>query len=82
VSVPLEQPPLVPEQAIELRRVEGPETAPEDEVLRGRDGGDGVELEEPEPADGMEDSACRAVEQLGANGNATSFLPGDGLCHD
>jgi hypothetical protein len=38
-------------------------------VLRGRDGGDRVELEEAEVADGLEDTRRRAVEELRPDGD-------------
>ena len=46
------------------RDVVGAEPAPEDEVLRGRDGRDRVELQEAEPSHGLEDARRRAVEEL------------------
>src|SRR5438132_903977 len=65
--VELDELPFLPEQAIELGRLERAEAAPEDEVLRGRDGRNRVELEESEPANGLQDAASGAVEQLRAN---------------
>jgi hypothetical protein len=40
------------------------EPAPEDQALRGCDGGDRVDLEEAEPAHGLEDAGRAAVEEL------------------
>src|SRR5262249_16307501 len=59
--VELEQLAFLPEQPVELGPVEGPEPAPENEVLRRRNGGDRIELEEAEPPHGVEDAARRAV---------------------
>jgi len=67
--VPLDEPPLLPQQPVELCAVEGPEPAPEDEVLWRRHSRDRVDLEEPEPADGIEDTRRGAVEQLGSHRN-------------
>ena len=67
--VPFEEAPLDPEQAVELARIERAEPAPEDEVLRRRDGGDRVELQEAEPANRVEDAARGAVEELCADGD-------------
>jgi hypothetical protein len=67
--VDLDELPLLPEQPLEPGSVEGPEPAPEDEVLRRRHGRDGVDLKEAEPADGLEDVRRRAVEELRAHGD-------------
>ena len=75
--VVLDEPALLPQQPVELGRVEVAEAAPEDEVLRRRDGCDRVELEEAEPADGVEHPARRAVKQLRAHRDA----PGVGETH-
>src|SRR5262249_26927544 len=74
VCVPLDELPLLPEQTVELRRVEAAETAPEDQVLRRRDDRDRVELEEPEMADGLEHPPRAAVEALGPNGDPPRLL--------
>jgi hypothetical protein len=68
-GVPLDELPLLPEQAVELGRVERPEPAPEDEVLRRGHRRDRVELEEAEPAHGVEDLPSPAVEALRADGD-------------
>jgi hypothetical protein len=68
-GIPLDQLPLDPEEPIELRGVEGADPAPEHGVLGPRHRRDRVELEEPEPAHGLEDVARRAVEKLRANGD-------------
>src|SRR5436309_5749616 len=73
-SVVLEQLPLLPLQPVELASVERAETAPEDEVLRGRNRRNRVHLEEAEAADGLEDVARRAVEQLCAHGDSPRLL--------
>ena len=65
--VELDEPALLPQQPVELGRVEVAEAAPEDEVLRRRDGRDRVELEEAEPPNGVQHPARRAVEQLRAH---------------
>ena len=62
--VPLDELALLPQEPVELGGVERAETAPEDEVLRRRDGRDRVELEEAEPAHGLENVRRRAVEAL------------------
>ena len=73
--VPLDQLPLVPEQAVELGRVvPAAEPAPEDEMRRRRDRGDRVELEETEPPDGLLDAVRAAVEELRADGDAARLL--------
>ena len=76
-GAPLDQLPLLPEEALELRGVERPEPAPEDEVLRRRDARNRVELEEAEPADGLEDAARPAVEPLRAYGDPARLLERD-----
>jgi len=61
----LEQLSLLPEQAVELRSiVAGPQPAEEDEVLRRGDGRDGVDLQEAEPSDRVENVCRGAVEEL------------------
>src|SRR5881398_1768611 len=55
-GTPLDELPLLPEKTVELGGVERAEPAPEDEVLRRRDGRDRVELEETEPVHGLEHS--------------------------
>src|SRR4029077_14243354 len=52
------------EKLVELVCAELSQPAPEDEMLGRRDGRDRVELEEAEPAHGLEDSARGAVEAL------------------
>ena len=74
VRVPLEELLLDPQQAVELRDVVRPEPAPEHELLRRRDGGDRVDLQEAEPLHGVEDRRRRPVEELRANRDATRFL--------
>ena len=59
--VPLDELSLLPEQPLELGGVERTEAAPEDEMLRRRDGRDRVELEEAEPAHGLEHAPGRVV---------------------
>src|SRR5713226_7523248 len=73
-GVPLEEPALLPQQPVELRAVEGPEPAPEHEVLWRRHSRDRVDLEEPEPADGIEDTRRGAVEQLGSHRNPARLV--------
>src|SRR5207248_5914070 len=72
--VPFDELPLLPEQAVELRRVERPEPGPEDEMLRRRNDGDWVELQEPQPADRVEDVGRRAVEELRADRDSPGLL--------
>src|SRR5829696_2154904 len=75
---PLEQLPLLPEQAIEFGRVVAvAEPAPEHQVLRRRDGGDRVDLQVAELPDGLEDAARRAVQQLRADGDPPRLLRRD-----
>src|SRR5262245_2127226 len=76
--VPLDQLLLVPEEAVELARVERPEAAPEHEPLRRSDGRDRVELQEAEPPDRVDDALRGAVEQLRADGDSARFLRADG----
>ncbi len=52
----------------------GAEPAPEDELLRRRDGGDRVDLQEAEPLHGVEDRRRRPVEELCADGDAARFV--------
>ncbi len=61
-GAPLDELALLPEQPVELGAVEGIEPAPEDEVLRRRDGRDRVDLQEAEPAYGVQDVRRGAVE--------------------
>ena len=49
----------------------------EDELLRRRDGGDRIELEEAEPAHRLKDVARRAVEELRADGDAARLVARD-----
>src|SRR5215207_1160351 len=72
--VPLEEFPLFPQKAIELRLVERAEPAPEDELLRRRDSRDRIDLEEAEPADRLENVARRPVEELRANREPSRLL--------
>jgi hypothetical protein len=55
VRVPLDELLLAPQQAIELGDVVRSEPAPQDEMLRRGDRGDGVDLQEAELADRVED---------------------------
>src|SRR5262245_54583816 len=75
--VPLEELSLVPQEAVELARVERPEAAPQDEMLRLRDRGDRVELEEAEAANGVEHATRGAVEELRAHGDAARLFDRD-----
>ena len=77
--VPLEELLLLPEQPIERAAVVRPEPAPGDEVLRRRDARDGIDLEEAEPANGVEQALGRAVEELRADRDPPSFLRRDDL---
>jgi hypothetical protein len=68
--VPLDERAVLPEEPVELGRVVAlAEPAPEDEVLRRRDGGDRVELQEAEPLHRREDVGGAAVEELGTYGD-------------
>ena len=71
--------PLLPQQPVELAAVEGTEPAPQHELLRGRHGGDRIELEEPESPHRLEDARRRAVESLSADRDPASLLDAD-LC--
>ena len=71
--------PLLPQQPVELAAVEGAEPAPQHELLRGRHGGDRIELEEPESPHRLEDARRRAVESLSADRDPASLLDAD-LC--
>ena len=75
--VPLEQPSLFPQEPVELGAVDSAEPAPEDELLRRRDGRDGVHLEEAEAPDRLQDAPRRPVEELRANCNPPRVLPRD-----
>jgi hypothetical protein len=78
VRIPLDQLALAPQQPVELAAVvRRPEATPEDEVLRGRDRRDRVELQEPEPSNGRQDSAGGAGEKLRANGDSPRLLESD-----
>ena len=55
----------------------GAEPAEEDELLRPRDGGDRVHLQEAEPPDRVEHALRRAVEQLRAHGDPPGLLRRD-----
>ena len=84
VRVPLEQLPLIPEEAVELGDVVRAETTPEHELLRWSDGRDRVDLEEAERAHRVENRRRRAVEQLCAHRDPAGFVrryePHDGSC--
>ena len=54
--------------------VERAEPAEEDELLRRRDGGDRVHLQEAEPSHGVEHARRGAVEQLRAHGDPPGLL--------
>jgi hypothetical protein len=75
--VPFDQLALDPEQPVELARVVGPEPAVKDEVLRDGDRGDGVELQEPQPPDRVEDAVRRSVQELRADGDPAGLLDAD-----
>ena len=76
--VPLEERALLPEQPVELGAVvAGAEPAEEDEVLRPLDRLDDVDLEEAEPADGLEHARRRAVERLRAHRDPPRLLDAD-----
>ena len=77
-GVVLEELPLLPEQAVELGRVERAEPAEENELLGRRDRRDRVHLQKAEPAHGVEHGARRAVEKLRPDGDPASLL----LPHD
>ena len=72
-GIPLEERALVPQQAVELRHVVRAQSAPEDEVLCGRHGRDRVELQEPEPADGLEHVRRGPVEELRPDGDTAGL---------
>ena len=82
-GVPLEQLPLDPEQVIQFCGVERAESAPEDQVLRPRDGRDRVDLEEAEAPNGVEHALRGAVEKLRADRDAARLFERDrsSLCH-
>ena len=80
--VPLDELPVDSKQPVQFGRVEGSEAAPEDEVLRRRDGRDRVELEEPDPADSVEDAARRAVDELRPDGDPAGLLDSDLACRN
>ena len=63
--VPLEELAVLPDQPVELCDVEPAQPVEKHEVLRRGDRRDGIQLEEPEPAYGVEDVLPAAVEQLG-----------------
>jgi hypothetical protein len=65
--VEFDEPALLPQQPVDLSRVEVAEAAPEDEVLRRGDGRDRVGLEEAEPPNSVQHAGRRAVEQLCAH---------------
>ena len=75
--VPVDELALLPEQAVDLRRVVGAEAAPEDELLRRCDGRDRVDLEKADSADRVEDRAGRPVEQLRSDGDSACLLETD-----
>jgi len=53
------------------------EPAPQNELLRWRDRRDGVDLEEAEVPDRVEDRSCGPVEELCADSNAACLLESD-----
>ena len=67
--VPLHELSLLPQEAFELGGLEGPEAAPQDEMLGRSDARDRVELEEAKPADGLEDAVRALVQYLRAHGH-------------
>jgi hypothetical protein len=75
--MPLDELPLLPEEAIEFRGIVRAETAPEDELLRRRDGRDRVELQETEAANRFEDVVRRAVEELRVDSDSACLLESD-----
>jgi hypothetical protein len=74
---PLDELSLLPKQPVELGGVERAEPAPEYEVLRRRDAGDRVELEEAEAAHGLEHPAWSTIETLRAHRDAPRLLDAD-----
>lgn len=80
--VPLEERALFPEQPGELRAVvAGAQPAVQNEVLRALDGGDDVDLQEPEAAYRLEDIGRAAVERLRAHRNPPGFFDADRNLH-
>jgi hypothetical protein len=73
-GVPLEELPFLPEETVELRRIEGAEPAEEHELLRRRDRRDRVHLQEAELSHGVEDRRGAPVEQLRPHGDAPGLL--------
>ena len=77
-GVPLEEGALPPEEPVELGAVvTGPEPAEEHQVLRRRDRGDHVDLEEAESADRREHALCAPVERLRADCDPAGLLGAD-----
>jgi hypothetical protein len=77
VRVPLEELAFVPDQAIELGGIVRTEAAPEDELLRRRDGRDRIDLEEAQAVNCLEDVAGGAVEKLRADSDPACLLESD-----
>jgi hypothetical protein len=78
--VPFEELSLIPEQPVELCPVVPGDAAPENEMLRRRDGRDRVDLEAAEVPDRRQDVGRRPVEQLRTHGDAPG-LPDRKLAH-
>src|SRR5206468_10784045 len=74
---PFEEEPIDPKQAGEVRGVEGPQPAPQHEVLRFRHGRDRIHLQEPEPSHGAEHAVGGPIEQLRANRDPSRLLQRD-----
>jgi hypothetical protein len=80
--IPLDEPALLPQQAVELGRVIWAEPTPEHELLRRRDGRDRIDLEEAQLPDGVQDRPRGSVEQLCANSDSACVLESDDPCAD
>src|SRR5688500_10648210 len=79
--IPLEQGAVLPQQPVEPRAVVlRPEPTEEDEMLRALDRSDDVDLEEAEPADGLEHAVGAAVQQLRTHGDPPCLLGTDLHC--
>ena len=72
--VPFDELSLLPDQPVELFAVVRPEPAPEHEVLRRRDRRDRVDLEEPEPAHGVEHRRSPSRRAAGPQRDAAGLL--------
>jgi hypothetical protein len=75
---PLEELSLVPDQPVELGRIEVPDPVEQNKVLGPCHGRDRIHLQKPEPAHDLQHARCAAVERLCTHRDAARLRERDG----